>query len=196
MPILLELFSGTGSIGKAFKARGWEVFSVDIDPAAKPTLVADVLSLELEKDLPPHVDAIWASPPCTHYSSARTKARTPRDLEGSDALVRKVLDIFKHYGEPDWFMENPHSGLMKTREVVQGLPMRVVDYCKYGKSYRKRTSIWTTLDGIRRGLCAATTALLALGRGIWQMHNKEAETADHASLCTSSTVFQLTCVKK
>ena len=143
MPILLELFSGTGSIGKAFKARGWEVFSVDIDPAAKPTLVADVLSLELEKDLPPHVDAIWASPPCTHYSSARTKARTPRDLEGSDALVRKVLDIFKHYGEPDWFMENPHSGLMKTREVVKGLPMRVVDYCKYGKPYRKRTSIWT-----------------------------------------------------
>ena len=47
MPILLELFSGTGSIGKAFKARGWGVFSVDIDPVAQPTLVADVLSLEL-----------------------------------------------------------------------------------------------------------------------------------------------------
>ena len=89
MPTLLELFSGTGSIGKAFKARGWEVFSVDIDPAAQPTLVADVLSLELERDLPPHVDAIWASPPCTHYSSARTRARTPRDLEDQTLSSRR-----------------------------------------------------------------------------------------------------------
>ncbi len=51
MPVLLELFSGTGSVGKAFRARGWEVFSVDIDPAAKPTLVADVLDLQ-PADLP------------------------------------------------------------------------------------------------------------------------------------------------
>ena len=140
--MLLELFSGTGSVGKTFRTRGWEVFSVDIDPGAEPTLVADVLDLQ-PGDLPPHVDCIWASPPFTHYSRARTRAKTPRDLEGSDALVRKVLNIIDHYGDPDWFMENPESGLLKSREVVAGLPMRVVDYCKYGKPYRKRTSIWT-----------------------------------------------------
>mgnify|MGYP000110653529 FL=1 len=142
MPILLELFCGTKIIGKAFEARGWHVFSVDIDPKAEPSLVADVSTLRLE-DLPMHVDCIWASPPCTHYSRARTKAKTPRDLEGSDALVRKVLSIIKHFEEPDYFIENPHSGLMKTREVISGIPMCIVDYCKYGKPYRKRTSIWT-----------------------------------------------------
>ena len=93
--------------------------------------------------LPPRVDCIWASPPCTHYSRARTKAKTPRDLEGSDAIVQKVLDIIDHYGVPDWFMENPESGLLKGWEVVARLPMRVVDYCKCGKPYRKRTAIWT-----------------------------------------------------
>ena len=143
-PILLELFSGTGSVGRSFRARGWEVFSVDIDANAKPTLVANVLDLQWDA-LPPEVDCIWASPPCTHYSRARTKAKTPRDLEGSDALVQKVLDITDRYGVP-WFMENPHSGLLKGREVVAGLPMRVVDYCKYGKPYRKRTAIWTNTD--------------------------------------------------
>ena len=96
MPILLEFFSGTGSIGRAFRARGWEVFSVDMDEASNPTLVADVLSLQPEQ-LPPIVDLIWASPPCTHYSRARTKAKTPRDLEGSDALVSKVLELVTYY---------------------------------------------------------------------------------------------------
>ena len=141
-PVLLELFSGTGSVGRAFRALGWEVFSVDSDAAAKPTLVANVLDLQLDA-LPPCVDCIWANPPCTHYSRARTKAKTPRDLEGSDALVRNVLTIIGYYGIPDWFMENPHSGLLKDRVVVAGLPMRVVGYCKYGKPYRKRTAIWT-----------------------------------------------------
>ena len=95
-PVLLELFSGTGSVGRAFRARGWNVFSVDIDAASKPTLVANVLDLPWDA-LPPEVDCIWASPPCTHYSRARTKAKTPRDLEGSDAIVQKVLDILDFY---------------------------------------------------------------------------------------------------
>ena len=151
-PVLLELFSGTGSVGRSLRALGWEVFSVDIDATAKPTLVANVLDLQWDA-LPVRVDCIWASRPCTHYSRARTKAKTPRDLEGSDAIVQKVLDIVEWYGAP-WFMENPESGLLKGREVVAGLPMRVVDHCKYGKPYRKRTAIWTnTCWEPRQPLC-------------------------------------------
>ena len=40
-----------------------------------------------------NVDLILASPPCTQYSCARTTARTPRDLAGSDAMVGHVLDL-------------------------------------------------------------------------------------------------------
>jgi hypothetical protein len=72
-------------------------------------------------DLPPHVDCIWASPPRTHCSRAKTRAKTPRDLEGIDALVWMVLSLIDRYGGPDWLMENPESGLMKTREVVAAL---------------------------------------------------------------------------
>ena len=126
MPILLELFSGTGNVGRAFRDRGWDVFSVDIDPRANPTLVADVMDLTPD-DLPGRDDCSWASPPCTHYSVARSRARTPRDLDGSDALAQKTLDIVAHFQGPDFFMENPHSGLLKNRDVVAGIPTRVVD---------------------------------------------------------------------
>ncbi len=155
MPHLLELFSGTGSMGRAFRARGWQVTSVDIDPSAFPTICCDIMELELEDVLESgNVDLIWASPPCTHYSCARTNARTPRDLEGSDALVRKVLDLadqlFCYY-----LIENPYTGLLKTRQVVSQCPhMHVLDYCKYGSPYRKRTAIWTNSPWApARGLC-------------------------------------------
>ena len=152
MPLLLELFSGTGSVGRAFRAHCWGVFSMDIEESAKPTLVADVLHLQPEQ-LPPNVDLIWASPPCTHYSRARTKAKTPRDLEGSDALVRKVLELVSHY-RADFLMENPHSGLLKSRAVVAGIPMQVVDYCRYGKPYRKKHPFFNNCGWVpQRPLC-------------------------------------------
>ena len=142
MPRLLELCSGTGSVGRAFAARGWEVTSVDINPKAHPTICCNLLELTAEQCLAQGpVDFVWASPPCTHYSRARTTGG-PRDLEGSDRLVQKCLDLAAQLGAP-FIMENPWTGLLRHREVVAGLPMRVVDYCKYGATYRKRTSLWT-----------------------------------------------------
>ena len=38
---LLELFSGTGSIGRAFEALGWEVTSLDLE--GEPTIRCDIL---------------------------------------------------------------------------------------------------------------------------------------------------------
>ena len=156
-PHLLELFSGTGSIGKVFRAAGWRVTSVDCEPRFGPTICCDVLQLEPGM-VQGSVDLIWASPPCTHYSIARTTAKTPRDLEGSDRLVQKVLDLadqfFCYY-----FMENPQSGLLKGRDVVEDIPMFVVDYCMYADASfphkaRKRTSIWTNTSWMpARRLC-------------------------------------------
>ena len=143
MPHLLELYSGTGSVGRQFAARGWKVTSVDIDPRAQATWTCDIRELTAAACTELHgpVDLVWASPPCTHYSRART-CGGPRDLEGSDALVARALELADELAAP-FIMENPESGLLKTRPVVAGIPMRVLDYCKYGARYRKRTALWT-----------------------------------------------------
>ena len=148
MPRLLEIFSGTGSIGRIFRARGWEVISVDIDPRMQPTIVADIGTFDYRM-LGGRFDAIWCSPPCTQYSIARSNAKTPRDLDGADMLVRRCRDIISYFQPLAWFIENPHSGMLKSRDVVSDLPSVVVDYCMYGYPYRKRTIIFTNCVGQR-----------------------------------------------
>ena len=148
MQRLLELFAGAGSICKIFSARGWEVVSVDCDAKMQPTIVADIGTFDY-KMLGGYYDAVWCSPPCTQYSIARSHAKTPRDLEGADKLVRRCRDIISYFQPLAYFIENPHSGLLKRRDVVSDLPYVVVDYCQYGWPYRKRTIIFTNATGQR-----------------------------------------------
>ena len=143
---LLELFAGTGSIGKMFRARGWEVISIDIDATTNQTFVAEILNCD-DQMLGGNFDAVWASPPCTQYSIARSNSKTPRDLETSDRLVQRVIDIFDFFNPTCWAFENPQTGLLKSRKVVENIPFVDVEYCMYGARYRKRTRIWTNATG-------------------------------------------------
>jgi hypothetical protein len=49
MPKLLELFSGTGSVGDVAKALGWEVTSLDINKKAEADIKADIQKWDYEK---------------------------------------------------------------------------------------------------------------------------------------------------
>ena len=143
---LLELFAGTGSVGKAFRELGWEVLSLDIDPKSGADIVSDILAWNYESFEKGHFDAVWASPCCTHYSIARTTAKTPRDLLWADSLVRRTLEIIEHLEPKVWGFENPASGLLKHRDVVAGLHYKDISYCQYGYPYRKHTRIWTNSE--------------------------------------------------
>ena len=114
--------------------------SVDLDPRANATYCCNVATWDYT--CVGEVDVIWASPPCTFYSRARS--RGPRSaLETSDDLVRRTLEIAAALGDPALFLENPYSGQLKNRGIIQH-PMNNVDYCVYGMPYRKRAAIWTS----------------------------------------------------
>jgi hypothetical protein len=142
MPRLLELFSGTGSVGRAFERRGWEVVSVDVCPKFKPTHCVNIL--EWECPYPPgYFDAVHASPPCEQYSRARTTAKTPRNLELADARVQKALELISVL-QPRWYtIENPQTGMLKDRPFMQGIPYVDFCYCCFGALYKKPTRIFT-----------------------------------------------------
>ena len=51
-------------------------------------------------------------------------------------------------------VENPATGLLKTRPFMERLPWVDVTYCKYGTPYRKQTRLWTNMRWRpSRGLC-------------------------------------------
>lgn len=65
----LDLFAGRGTASKPFRDRGWEVVTVEKDPAYRPDIVADVTEWAPWFDVG-HFDFVWASPPCTVFSMA------------------------------------------------------------------------------------------------------------------------------
>jgi hypothetical protein len=145
---MLELFSGTGSVGKVAEQLGWYVISLDRDLPA--TFELDIMDWEYYL-LPDNMfDFIWASPPCTEYSRAKTVG--VRKLEDADAIVRRTWDIINYFKPPlGYVVENPQTGLLKTRDMMEGKPYTDVDYCKYGMKYRKRTRLWNNLQGVWEG---------------------------------------------
>ena len=141
--LIWDVCCGTKSVSNVWRDAGHETLTLDIDPRCSPDVCTDIMSWEYTDFSLEPPDFIWCSPPCTHYSIARTNAKTPRDLEGSDKIVQRCLDIIHYWRPKYWVVENPQTGLLKTRDVVQGLNYRDVDYCMYGAQYRKRTRLWT-----------------------------------------------------
>ena len=140
---VLELFSGSGSVGKSFTHYGASVTSLDIDPKTDAIIKEDILTWDYTVFPPGFFDVVWASPVCTQYSIARRNAKTPRNLDWADTLVKKSLEIIQYFQPRVWFIENPASGMLKDRPFMEGLPFSDVDYCRYCDwGYRKRTRLW------------------------------------------------------
>ena len=138
---LLDLFAGTGSIGNVGKEMGWDVISLDRDMAAD--IKCDIMDWDYTVYPNKYFDVIWASPPCTEYSIAKTTA--PRDIEGANKIVQRTLDILEYFEAKYWIIENPQTGYLKDQIMMWGLPFKDIDYCKYGMPYRKRTRIWNNV---------------------------------------------------
>jgi hypothetical protein len=139
---LLELFSGTGSVGDVAKAMGYEVVSLDM--LMRADIQIDILEWDFTVYPPGFFDVVHASPPCTEYSIALTTR--PRDINKANTIVLKCLAIIEYFKPKHYIIENPQTGLLKKQSMMIDIPYNDLDYCKYGMPYRKRTRIWNNID--------------------------------------------------
>jgi len=156
---LLELFSGTKSVGKVAEKLGYEVISLDLKNA---DINCDILNWDYTIFEPGTFDVIWASPPCNTFSRLResnigrhgfTKETIQSDIDNIGLpILRKTEEIIFYFQPKSYFIENPQSGKMK--DYIRDKPYHDVDYCKYSDwGYRKRTRIWTNISGFIPKLC-------------------------------------------
>ena len=103
----------------------------------EPTILCDIRSWNYTTFPSGHFNMVWASPVCTEYSRALTTR--PQRLLKTDALVLSALEILARFGPLVWVVENPATGLPKTRP-----------FCKYGTPYRKQSRLWTNMRWRRR----------------------------------------------
>ncbi len=159
---VLELFSGSRSVGKVADQLGWEVFSSDFEAFEGINYQIDILEFDVEK-VPFKPDIIWASPPCTGFSVAaigRNWEKTETDaIPKTDTarlgieLVKKTIEIIDHFQPQYFFIENPR-GMLRTLQIMQRFKRQGVTYCQYGDDRMKPTDIWTNNNTwIPRPMC-------------------------------------------
>ena len=159
---LLELFSGTKSVGKVAEQLGFEVTSLDMKNA---DINCDIMNWNYKVYESGYFDVIWASPPCNTFSNMRkcrigkhgyTQQSLQNDINNIGLpLLRRTEEIIDYLKPKYYFIENPQTGRMKE---YMDKPYYDVDYCKYSNwGYQKRTRVWTNVMGfspqVRRRDC-------------------------------------------
>ena len=136
---VLELFAGTRSIGKAFEARGHEVFSVEWDKNFENiNMYADIGSLKADDIVERfgRPDVIWASPDCTTFSiAAISHHRRKNSVTGN-------LDPVSDYAK---FCDTVDQNVLTLIRDLK--PKYTATYGQYGDTRMKPTDIWTNHPG-------------------------------------------------
>ena len=139
----IELFSGTKSVSETLKENGFKVFTLDNNPKTKPDLCKDILKVSID-ELPKDIFFLWASPPCIDYSHAKRTGTSYIEL--SNMFVIKTLSLIIALNPKYWIIENPQTGTLKFQYFIRDLPFTDIDYCMYGKTFRKRTRLWNNFN--------------------------------------------------
>lgn len=164
---VLELFSGSRSIGKVAEKRGHQVFSSDIYPFEGTNYVCDILEFNSHQ-LPFVPDVIWASPPCESFSVASIgkhwikgeefTPKTDKARKGIQILLQtlSIIDYFlAKNSDLVWFVENPRGKMRKCPNwALREHKRDTVTYCQYGDERMKPTDIWNNcMNWIPKPMC-------------------------------------------
>jgi hypothetical protein len=107
MPLMLDLCAGHGGASQAMRARGWDVITLDNNPAFGCTITADLTTWHYDGPPP---DLLWISPPCTEFareSMPWSRTGAAPDMTLARAARRLVNEIAARF----WVVENVRGAL-------------------------------------------------------------------------------------
>ena len=149
---LLELFSGTGSVGDVARSRGMHVTSIEILEGI------DILTWDMYAH-PLPVDFIWASPPCTSFTNLsfphhHRRADTGEALSDTgrmgDRLLARTWEVIHFFMAKNpkllYCIENPLGMMRKMASMKEAPFCACTSYCQYGTEYRKHTNLWSNFE--------------------------------------------------
>lgn len=155
--IFVELFSGSGQVSAAARAAGFSTVTVDIVKKYQPDVCIDIENLR-KSQLPQNPFALWASIPCTVFSTLNNHNHfekvsigyrqyhykpITKDARKALRLVNKTIQIIKKIRPTYFFIENPRGTLRHLEQMKFAPYRRTVSYADYGMSYYKPTDIFT-----------------------------------------------------
>ena len=157
--VILELFKGTGSVGKVFKRNGWKVISIDNEAKFKPSILTDLMKWDYKSI--PTPDFIWGSPPCNSFSAMAypIKLRHPITMKPlsdfavvGDALLKRTITIINYWRNKNpklkFVVENPHGTMYRSPLMKALKPYTTAQtlYALYNYPALKRTDFFNNFN--------------------------------------------------
>ena len=164
---VLELFKGSGSIGKHFENKpDVEVISLDILPKYKPTICCDIMEFDYKQYPVGYFEIISASPECKIFSQLqythigkkwRDKEELFEEQKKHSKFINKTIEIIEYLQPKYYFIENPRYSkiwdYIENEKYVD--KFIIVDYCSFDYRYKKPTKILTNKN-LDNHLCKCT----------------------------------------
>ena len=120
---MLDLFSGLGGASEAFVQHpDWTVIRIDNEPLLESvphTIIMDIN--EFNPLVLEDINLIWASPPCTEFSTANQN----RNPELGIPLVQRAIEIIDALKPGCWIIENV-TGSIKHLAPLLGPPRLIL----------------------------------------------------------------------
>ncbi len=135
MPVILDLCSGLGGASEAFTQEEWTVIRIENNPELEyvpHTRILDVLEWVDWIEEIPRCDVIWASPPCTEFSTADWR-KDWDNFEPDMSIVQACLDIIDFLKPRVWVLENVRGACRFFEPLIGWHQQRIGPFFLWGQ---------------------------------------------------------------